>query len=241
MNRKQLIIFLQKISLNQTCNKIFITTDKKGWSVVAKDESNASMLKCDWKVKGDLDGGLGIYDVSQFKKFLNLLTDEELKLEVLTSKKEENYKLLLRSSNMEVEYFLAGEDSIPEVKYNLRDNIEYNFEFEIDEQLSASIIKSLDTTQTKFMMFEIQKKKLFVIIGDSDNAENIVRIQINNFKILNPTEITTKAFQPEIIRNILQVNKTVKAKLSMGNILTLENRDNDMKVEYHTIAIKHNR
>lgn len=234
MNKKKLELFLQKINLGGICNKVFLKTDDEKTTVKATDNDGNLIIHCTSQSKiFETDENLGIYDVSQFLRFLSLLDSADIKYKLSKTEEGQYYKLSMNSGNTNVDYTLSSEENIP-IPKELKKEPEVDFTFKINDSISSSIIKSLDTSGSKVIYFVNTKKGLVLNIGDIKSKDHIIKVKLENVEGGDSIEEGKNiCFNSNYLRNILSSNKAGTVKIAMNGLMIFSNSEDNIETVYY--------
>lgn len=234
MNKKKLELFLEKINLSGMVNKVFIVTDDNQTVVRATDNDSNLIIQCVSESKIFETGeDIGIYDVSQFLRFLGLLSASDIKYKLYKTEEGNFYKLSMISSGTNVDYTLSAEENIP-VPKELKKEPEVDYKIKLTDDLASTIIKALDTSGSKVIYFVNTKKGLVLNIGDIKSKDHIVKMKLENVEGgENVEEGKSICFNSSYLRSILGCNKSGAIRIAMNGLMVFANKEDNIKTLYY--------
>lgn len=225
MDKNKLERFLVKLNLSGITNKVYIVTDENSTYSHALDE-NANLIT---KVKTDKPifnpgENFGLYDATQFIKYLGLINETDVRYKLYMSENADNpqyYKISFAAKPTNIDYTLSSKEIIPVVK-ELKKEPDINFKFKITPDLSSVIIKSLDISGSKFMYFVNAKKGVFLSIGDVKGKDHVIKIKLDVELLKEMPEGQMKCFNTNYLRNILSANDMGEISVAMNGLMIFQ-------------------
>lgn len=235
MNKEKLELFLQKINLGGLVEKVYVETDDEHTKVSAVDKEGNLVINCKADKIFETSENIGIYDLTQFIRYLGLLQAGEIKYKLYKTDKDEYYKIALASGKTNIDFTLSSKENIPEAK-ELKKEPNVSFTFKVNEDLSSTIIKSLDTSGHKILYFVYGKKGLILNIGDIKSKDHIVKIKLDNIDVsesFNGKEDTNICFSAGYLRSILSYNKIGTIKIALDGLMIFSGKEDNIHTSYY--------
>ena len=237
--------FVNKYYLGETHNAVVWEVKDNTLSLEAgKSSGGCCRIKFDNFIFNDVK--LPIFDTSKLNKFLSVLT-EDLVIEVITNVNGISNKLKLADSNFDLEYQLAAESVIPNVKVPTEKGLLEHNEIDLNDMvadITNEDISRLLKAKSALPDNNIVRLKTNTDLDGNYNCELMYGAD-NKFsdKISYQLQATfVKPFDFElpfdvnIFSKILNANKDMesgKIKLSKKGVIQISFTSNDMYSEYY--------
>lgn len=211
--KEKLIDFINYFHLNGVNEKVLIKTEN--------DKTKCRCINDDRQVITDVcterlfDEGevFGIYELSQFKKFLSLIDQNENTDFSLKKTNDVNSTLQIKNNKVNVKYNLADSSIISAPPDKLKKDPTWHYEIQIDEKDIKYITNALDVTKSQLIQFLVIDDNIVCNIGNLQYKENIVQINLTSKKIFE-SEKKEINFNSIYFSNI--INSTGKGILKLS-------------------------
>lgn len=233
LSKSKIIPFIKKFYLDGVNDKVIIHSDGKKNFVKNMVEGEIITEVSTKNVQLASDEDFVIIDVKMLLDYLNLLP-EEIEYEFITEKegKKERLAILQFSGNNKKTNMRLGDiNIIPEPK-PLKAKFQTDVTFEIDGDLKSSLLNSIRVAETKVLNFVCVKNTFKIVIGDMDSLSSTIMLDVEAEIITKSNEERRIRFNPDLIRNILNVNEQVTMSIDYRGGAMLESNEEDIKCKY---------
>lgn len=229
---KQVIEFLNFFHLNGVNEKVVISTDEKTSFTKCRCINEDRTVITEIQLLSNLfqNETFGIYDVSQFKRFLTLV-DENATFQ-FEKNQGVNSSLLIKSDKMSVKYNLTDLSVIPTPPDKLKKDPEYHFQVNLNKEAIKNIISALDVTKSQLVQFQVNDNgDLECIVGNIQYKENIVTIQLQGTRLQQPSANQIN-FNSSYFSNVLSSAGEGILKISMDGLYLYTGSTQNLEFTY---------
>ena len=239
MNKSKVELFLEKVNLGGIVNKVFVETNDETSFIKATSDEGDLMIHCVSEAKLFEPGeNIGIYDISQFLRYLSLLQSDDVKYKLYKNDDGQFYKLAMVASGTTIDYTLSAEENIPKGT-DLKKEPEISFGFKMTEDLATKIKKAIDTSGSKLIYFAKTKKGFVLNVGDVKSKDHVIKIKLESVKDFDVfAEGDTICFDSKYLRNILNVNTTGTLKMLSKSTMLFNNKEDNIETTYYQKRLK---
>jgi len=216
MNKEILQSVIDKYYLNGLCESVKWNIKDKELTINAVLTTKNAITKITCNDVDIADSELCIFNTSQLLSLLSI-TDDFIELEV-ESKQLTPIKLNIADNQYDLSYHLSDSSIIPSVA-TIEEPINYDFEFDIDNEFIVKFIKSyaaLDKNPRFTMQAHLtpENKEIEIVMGAAEQHANKIKFRKEGEFIMSTDPIP---FPANIFKEILSANKEAKGKAYVSN------------------------
>lgn len=228
--KKKLIEFINYFHLGGTNEKVIITTLDGKTKCRCINDDRTVITDVQTNALFDDKETFGIYELSQFKKFLSVVDEKDTSY-ILKKNGDINTQIQIKNAKISVKYNLADSTIIPAAPDKLKKEPTWNYEIQITPEIVKYIVTALDVTKSQLIQFLFEDDKLVCNIGNLQFKENTVQIQLDYKELQKPVSQVIN-FNSNYFSNILQATEKGTLNLSFDGLYLYKYEDETTECNY---------